>query len=118
MAQFHSTTQAFINTIIDVGSVLGDVWFATDTGNIYLDLGSGGLTPLDSLLATGRSKGSKGDIGPQGPQGVPGPQGVSGPQGPKGDQGPAGRDGKDGATGPQGPKGDPGGTGPIDVGTF
>ncbi|SRR6266851_2472742 len=114
MAQFHSSVQRFIDPLITGGGVIGDVYFATDTHNLYLCLGTGGLALLDSLLSTGYAQGNPGPQGPQGPVGATGAQGSSGPAGPKGDTGAAGANG---AAGPQGPKGDSG-TQITDGGTF
>jgi hypothetical protein len=112
MSQFHS----LVRSNLPATGTVGDIYFCTDTHELFLALGTGGLVLLDSLLSTNYATGNPGPQGPQGPQGAPGPQGVSGPAGPKGD---AGVPGATGTTGPQGPKGDPGSlNGPVDAGTF
>jgi hypothetical protein len=77
----------------------GDVYFASDTGAVYLALGDGTLFNVNDLMKGGGvarvvgPKGEKGDtvVGPAGPQGPPGKDGkdstIPGPPGPKGDKG-------------------------------
>ncbi len=58
------------------------------SGNVTLDLGSGGVGPAGP-------QGEQGPIGPQGIQGIQGEQGPIGPQGIQGEQGPEGPPGQD-----------------------
>lgn len=76
MAQFHSLTRKDFPPLS--AGVVGDVYFATDTRELFIALGGGGLVPLDGLLA------GNGPVGPQGPAGVAGPIGPQGPAGPTG----------------------------------
>jgi len=92
----------------------GDVYFAVDTGTVYLALGDGTLFNVNDLMAGGGvarvvgPRGEKGDPGPAGNDSiVPGPQGTAGRDGRDGAQGPPGV-GKQGDPGPQGKRGDDG----------
>lgn len=101
----------------------GDAYYAVDTKEVFLVIGSGNLVPLDGLLSVN----PRGVVGPKGEQGEKGDKGDRGEQGPRGEkgtegqQGPVGAPGRDGAdglpgragrdsnvAGPQGPKGEKG----------
>jgi hypothetical protein len=91
MAEFHSLRkQDFPQT---GAATVGDIYFATDTRELFISIGGGGLVPMDGLLSgpSFGEPGPKGDPGPAGPSGgPPGPTGPSGPSGPSGPVGPVG----------------------------
>jgi hypothetical protein len=132
MAQFHSMNSARLPQ----RGVVGDVYMATETRDLFIAVADGRLIPLAGLLnpvTVQGARGEKGDTGVAGgtgPRGLQGPAGrdgvdgksVSGPKGPRGAQGPKGDpgkdgrngiDGKDGATGAQGPQGPAGPAGAV-----
>jgi len=98
------------------GSIVeGDLWWASDSGELYVYYDSSWVA-----ASPAGDKGQKGDDGLKGEQGVTGAQGTTGaqgvagptgPQGSKGDTGPQGPTGAQGATGPQGAQGQKGATG-------
>lgn len=118
MSQFHS--QLFSELPTDGNAIAGDVYYTTDTQQLYAGVIGGGLVPLSALLAGGVSF-PPGIPGPAGPQGPQGPPGAGGPSGPQGNGGPPGQTGAQGVggppgesiVGPQGPIGDSGPTGPA-----
>jgi hypothetical protein len=131
MAQFWSMNSARLPQ----RGVVGDVYMATETRDLFIAVADGRLIPLAGLLnpvTVEGARGAKGDTGVAGGIGLPGLQGppgrdgvdgksVSGPKGPRGAtgaQGVPGRDGidgKDGATGATGPQGPQGPKGEVTV---
>lgn len=96
-----------------VGNTVGDVYFVTFNGNLYVWNGSswddvGQVSgPVGPQGATGIQgiQGVQGQIGPQGIQGITGIQGTQGIQGIQGIQGPQGTQGVQGTQGIQGLQG-------------
>jgi hypothetical protein len=56
--------------------VIGDIWYATDTREVFVCIGDGGLVLVEGLLTDG-AHGSIGPPGPQGPKGDKGDPGVA-----------------------------------------
>jgi hypothetical protein len=113
---------------------LGDAWFNSETGQIYVyydsywvESASSNVGPAGSTGATGPTgpastvvgpTGPTGVTGATGPRGITGPTGakgldVTGPTGPQGPLGPIGPTGSEGARGPIGQTGPIGATGPL-----
>jgi Collagen triple helix repeat (20 copies) len=120
------------------GTRVGDVYYGTDTGNVYLCIADLSLLNLSGLLFNPPHAVTVGPQGPQGERGrdgesivgppglagrdgkdgkastIPGPRGATGERGAtglKGDRGPRGEKGDrgdTGATGAQGPRGEKG----------
>lgn len=121
MANFHSMN----SSRLPAKGVVGDVYMATETRDLFIAVADGRLIPLAGLLNPVTVVGARGPqgetgvaggIGPHGLQGPAGRDGVdgksvSGPKGSRGATGATGKDGrdgvdgKDGATGAQGPQG-------------
>lgn len=64
MAQFHSLRRLDFPPFN--AGVVGDVYFATDTRELFVSIGAGGMLRMEELLS------ANGPPGPQGPQGIPG----------------------------------------------
>lgn len=95
----------------------GDVFYCTDTGNVYLAVADGTLLDMASLLnptAAALAVGPKGEPGiagapgARGEKGEKGDKGEVGPEGKAGSQGRAGKDGHDGQRGKEGARGERG----------
>lgn len=101
------------------GVVEGDLWWASDSGALYIyyDSSWAAASPAGDKGQKGDQgqKGEQGSAGAQGPQGAQGLQGSAGAQGQKGEQGATGSQGTTGAQGPAGQKGDTGAQGPQGV---
>jgi hypothetical protein len=96
---------------------LGDAWFDSTTGQIYVYYDGYWVESSSSIAGVTGPTGSQGVQGPTGPtgaQGVQGVQGVQGPTGPTGAQGNVGPTGPS-VTGPTGSSGPRGFTGPTGV---
>ena len=88
--QFHSVAKSNLPP----DGTPGDVWYTTDTGELFFAVGDRSLKQLLTAVPIP----VKGDPGPPGPRGeaaAPGPQGVPGPTGPTGPQGNQGPKGED-----------------------
>ncbi len=97
----------------------GDVYFCTDSKDLFLAVGDGSLLNVADLFSGAvphvRTVGPQGEIGATGapgPIGLTGQRGERGTDGSPGATGPAGVDGKS-ITGPMGPRGERGLTGPA-----
>jgi hypothetical protein len=121
MANFHSMNSGRL----PARGVVGDIYMAAETRELFIAVGDGRLIPLAGLLnpvtvqgargergETGRT-GAKGDKGDRGFDGAIGPRGETGPHGERGSQGPQGPRGETGAAGPTGPQGTQGERGPA-----
>ena len=100
------------NTSPSSGVVEGDLWWASDSGDLYIYYDSSWVaaSPAGDKGQKGDT-GQKGEVGATGSQGTTGAQGVAGPTGPQGQKGEVGAQGPQGAqggTGPQGAQGDKG----------
>jgi hypothetical protein len=101
MATFHSLSYQSILSLVEAGKIVtGDLYFANNTGTLYLAC-TDGLSNV-SLIMTGQISGEPGAVGLTG---ATGPQGPQGPQGADGSTGPQGATGATGPTGPTGPQG-------------
>jgi hypothetical protein len=78
---------------------LGDLWYDTASGKMYVYYDSGWVDANPSAI---------GPVGPQGPSGSAGPTGAVGPQGVQGNVGSTGPQGPQGVAGASGPQGIPG----------
>lgn len=118
------------NPPADIQMEPGQSMLDTNTGEIWVFVGTGSPTGWIDLGGVQGPQGPEGPAGAQGPvgqqgpaglnglPGATGPQGVTGdpgPQGPTGPQGPQGVPGNIGQTGPEGPMGPPGSQGPPGV---
>jgi hypothetical protein len=93
---------------------LGDLWYDTVSGRMYVYYDSGWVDANPSAVGPIGPQGPSGSAGPTGAVGLQGVAGSNGAAGPQGPQGVAGA-GSNGAAGPQGPQGVAGATGPQGV---
>jgi hypothetical protein len=85
MVTFHSLKYAAIQGLATKGAiVVGDLYYANDTQELYLACTDGSIAPLSSLILSGNIQGTPGGDGPTGAPGATGATGATGPQGPAG----------------------------------
>lgn len=86
MATFHSLSYQGILSLVQSGKIVtGDLYFANDTGTLFLAC-TDGISNI-SLIMTGQISGEVGAVGLTGATGPQGPQGATGATGPTGPQG-------------------------------
>jgi hypothetical protein len=98
MATFHSLKlSAILGLAANNACISGDIYYSTDTMEVFIAATDGSVAPLAGILMSGGITGTQGPSGAQGQTGNVGPTGATGAQGEQGIQG---------EIGPQGPAGE------------